>query len=418
MISFKSPQPRYRIYTTPGNYLNYFLDLASGNIQVGDYCSDLEEIISQDFGSRFAVCTPQARVGIYLTIKAIVKPGQKVILSPYTIADVINMVICAGAEPVFADIDPLTCNIAPLEIEKLIDKNTGAVMVTHLHGLSCPMDEIIPICKKHKIPLIEDAAQAFGAKYKGKNVGTFADAGIYSFGMYKNLTSFFGGMILTPHKKIQEKINFELSNFPFTETGKLTKKIISGLVTDLATSPMLFPFLVFPIFRFGHLKKVQAINKYVETELDLKAKKKIPENYLRQLTPTQARLALAKIDNVSSDILTRQHYARLYYDGLKKLKKIQLPPFIDDGSHIYTYFPIQFKERKKLIHYFMENHRDIGIQHLKNCAELPAFKPYYRDCPNARKTAEQLILLPTYPRYSEKEVKNNIRVIKSFFKEI
>jgi len=153
----------------------------------------------------------------------------------------------------------------------------------------------------------------------------------------------------------------------------------------------------------------------VETELDLIRKDRIPESYLQRMTPMQARLVLSKIDRVEMDNAERVRYARIYYEGLSDLADLILPPLRKDGSHIYTNYPIQYRDRQSLVKWLMEHHRDIGVQHLKNCADLPAFQEYYRDCPNARATANDVILLPTYPRYGEGEVRRNVHVIKSFF---
>jgi perosamine synthetase len=410
-----SIKPRYRIYTTLKDYLEIYKSLLLNRTTKGDDCRKFEKSICQYMGSSNALCMPQGRVAIYNVVRALIKPGQKVILSPYTIADVINMVICAGGIPVFADIDPSTCNIDPQNIEPLIDKVTSAVMVTHLHGLSCDMDQIMRICKKHNLLLIEDAAQAFGASFNGKKAGTFGNAGIFSFGMYKNLTSFYGGMVITPKNDLYSQIKNDLSRYSFSEFSWFHKKVKKGIVTDVSTSKPLFQSIVYWIFRWGHLKNIRFINKFVETELDLSGKENIPEHYLRKMTPMQARIAHSKLDKVDENNKKRIHYANLYYEGLKDLKGLTLPPIKNDGSHIYTYFPIQIKDRKKLVRWMTKEKSDIGVQHLKNTADLPAFKKYWRDCPNARKTANEVILLPTYPKYGEKMVKHNIKVIRCYF---
>ena len=325
------------------------------------------------------------------------------------------MIICAGGIPVFTDIERKTCNIDPGEVEKLIDDKTGAVLVTHLHGLAAPMVRITEMCKKTNVPLIEDSAQAFGGRFDGKWLGSFGDAGIYSFGRYKNLMSFYGGMVVTPHGDIHDKIHAEISSFPYMGAGQISKRVSGGLAKDIATSPPLFQAFVYRIFRFGHLNNIKTINRFVETELDLSRKDRIPENYLQRMTPMQARLVLSKINRVEMDNAERIRYARIYHEGLSDLAKLRLPPLRDDGSHIYTYYPIQYHNRPALIRWIMEHRRDVGAQHLKNCADLPTFQEYYRDCPNARATANEVILLPTYPRYGEGEVRRNIDVIRSFF---
>lgn len=414
-MAYLTPQPRYRIYTKPSTYLKVFGDILTGKVTKGDECKALERTVCKRFKTEHALCMPQARVGIYYAIKALVAQGKKIIMSPYTITDVVNMVILAGARPVFADIERDTCNIDPVEIERLIDDDMGAVFVTHLHGLACDMGQIAEICRQKGIPLIEDAAQAFGVKFGGQMVGTFGDAGIYSFGMYKNITSFYGGMVVTPHDGVVKRIRQEQEGHPPTDVQTYVKKVMNGLATDIATSTPLFQMIVHRIFRFGYLHNIESINKRVETELDLGRKKLMPAHYLRRMTPMQARLLLCDLDNVERDTTVRIRYACMYEEGLRDISELVLPPWREDGSHIYTYYPIQFDERKKLIRWMMKHHRDITRQHLKNCADLPSFEDFYRDCPNARQTAEATILLPTYPRYGEEEVQENIWVIRSFF---
>ena len=412
-----SPQARYRLYTSFRSYRTILRTMISSNCTDDSICRLLEDNIRKEYKVDHALCTSQARLGVYLSVKALIKPGQNVILSPYTIADVVNMVICAGGIPVFADIKKETCNIDPSLIEKLIDQNTGAVLVTHLHGLTCDMDTIVAVCKKKKVPLIEDTAQAFGARYNDKFVGTYGDVGVFSFGMYKNITSFFGGMIVTPHKSVFKKIASEHDGFSFFERGRLLKKVLKGMLTDFSTSPYLFPMLVERVFRFGHLHNVRMINKFVETELDLTGKTNIPENYLRRMRPLQAQILLNQLGNVEKDNLIRIQYAKYYFEGLADIPELILPPLRQDLSHIYTYFPIQYHDRKGLLRWMIRHHRDIGKQHLKNCADLSSFSMYYSDCPNARATAKSVVLLPTYPRYTEQEVFKNIKVVRSFFRK-
>src|SRR4030095_6430856 len=132
-----SPQPRFRFYEAPHNGLAILISALSGGLRHGESClTKLEQRLSADTGAKYSLCLPRARVGIYLAIRHLIQPGQNVILSPYTIYDVINMVICAGGRPVFADIEPATCNISTSAVRDLLDGDTGAVMVTHLHGLA------------------------------------------------------------------------------------------------------------------------------------------------------------------------------------------------------------------------------------------------------------------------------------------
>jgi dTDP-4-amino-4,6-dideoxygalactose transaminase len=405
------------MYTNSRMYLSFVADLIFSRAMGEAEKTRLEEEIRQRFDIAQAVAMPQARVAIYFALKALIRKGQSVILSPYTIADIINMVICAGGRPVFADIDRKTCNVDPAQIKRLIDKNTGAVMITHLHGLACPMDEIVAICKNAGVPLIEDAAQAFGAGYRGKKLGTFGDAGIYSFGRYKNLVAFYGGMLVTPHKEISQKVRSKINAYAPMEKSSIAKRVAGCLIKDIMTMTPMFPAIVYPFIRFCNLNNINFINRLVETELDLSRKNAFPGPYARKMSSLQAKTALKRIDKVESENSTRIRNAKIYHQGLKNIPEILLPPLKDDGSNIYSYFPIQYAERRALVKELLRTGRDVGVQHLKNCADLHAFKDFYSDCPKARATANEVVLLPTYPRYSEKEVYKTIDAVRSYFND-
>ncbi|MCK5451615.1 MAG: aminotransferase class I/II-fold pyridoxal phosphate-dependent enzyme, partial [Candidatus Omnitrophica bacterium] len=226
-MSIRSPQARFRINSSLNDYVKSFKAFAFSNYFNGKIIRQLEAEICQKLNIANAIAMPQARVGLYLSIAAIIEPGKEVVLSPNTIADVINMVICAGAKPVFCDIDPATGNLDPDLVEKLITPDTAAILITHLYGLVAPMDRFLEIKNKYNIMLIEDAAQAFGARRDKKYAGTIGDIGVYSFGMAKSVMAFYGGMLVTPHKNIAEAIREKLENFPSMDKKKLKNKIIS-----------------------------------------------------------------------------------------------------------------------------------------------------------------------------------------------
>ena len=119
------------------------------------------------------------------------------------------MVILAGGHPIFVDINIETFNIDEKLIEEKISSNTAAIMVTHLHGLMCEMEEILRLSKKHNIYLIEDSAQSFGAKDLNLSAGTIGDIGIYSFGMYKNISSVYGGGLVCKDNELFNLIKSE-----------------------------------------------------------------------------------------------------------------------------------------------------------------------------------------------------------------
>jgi dTDP-4-amino-4,6-dideoxygalactose transaminase len=335
-------------------------------------------------------------------------------MSPYTIADVVNMVIAAGGRPVFADIERNTCNIDPNEVNRLIDDKTGAVLITHLHGLAAEAEAIAEICRSRGVPLIEDAAQAFGAKLNGRRIGAIGDVGIFSFGTYKNISAWYGGLVVTEDDELADYIRQEIESFEYQTAGFLQKKIRFGAMTDILTSPLIFSLATFWIFRFGALKDIEWINRFVRTELDTRRHDDFPDRYRQRLTPYQARLVLAQLDKVDADTRIRIESARIYHEALSGCDDLILPPFRDDLSHIYTYYPIQHEEQDELLKWLMYRNRDVGAQHLKNCADLGSFAEFQRDCPNARATARSVVLLPTYPRYGINEVEKTAEAVIEF----
>jgi dTDP-4-amino-4,6-dideoxygalactose transaminase len=414
-MAWRAPRARFRLYTRAADYLHLLADLVTGRAAKGDDTVRLERALESFCAAPHAVCVPQARVGIYLAVKLLVRPGQKVVLSPYTIADVINMVICAGGVPVFADIDRSSTNIRPDAVEALIDGDTGAVLVTHLHGIACDVGAVAAICRARRVPLIEDAAQAFGAVVGGKAVGTFGDVGVFSFGMYKNVTGFYGGALVTGRREIADAARAALARAPYMPLGALCAKALSALATDVVTHPAVFGAIVHWIFRFGYLHDIRAINRFVTVELDTSRKSALPPSYLCRMLPAQARMVLRQLGRVEADAARRRRYARLYHEGLRDLPELVLPPLRDDGSCVYNYFPIQYTDRRALVRWMMERHRDLAVQHLKNCASLESFAPESRPCPNAEATAAQVILLPNYPGYGDESVRANIAAIRAFF---
>jgi len=328
---------------------------------------------------------------------------------------VVNMVVLASGVPVFTDIEQRSCNLNPAEVAKLIDKNTGAVIATHLHGVGARIYEILDICRQHNIPLIEDAAQSFGGKAKGKRLGTIGDVGIYSLGMYKNINSWYGGAVVAKDSALLNKLRAELAQYDFQSPIFILKKMLKGLATDLLTYPLIFQPLTYWLFRYGFLHDIGWINRQVEIELDLELKKEMPANYLRRYTPFQARLALSQLNQIDADIELRAKKAALYRKELSGISELVLPPEENDSKYIYPVFAVQYQDRKKLLKWLMRQKRDVTAQHLKNCADLESFSAFYRDCPVARKTANEVILLPTYTRYPDSEIKKNIEVIRAFF---
>jgi perosamine synthetase len=408
-----APNPRHQIYKPRRFYRTLAREILSGSWSEGGDVQRLEGDFSRRYGATHALATAQGRLAIFLAMKAVLGDKRRVLLSPYTIFDVINMVVAAGGEPVFVDLAPGTCNVSADGVEALLDDGVGAVFVTHLQGLACDIQRIERLCRDARVPLIEDSCQALGTEVDGKQVGTFGDVGVFSFGLAKNVNCLYGGMAVSRDAGVDERMRELNAGFKNPTRHWLVRRALEALATDQTLSPLMWKAFFFWLFRFGYLHQVEAVNKRVTVEDDPVLRTELPKAYERQMSPLQARLVLQQLDGVVPDREARRHHARLYREGLGDLAELTLPP--DVPSHGYLVFPVLADDRHALARHLMRNRRDCTVQHLKNCADLECFAPWHRDCPVARKTADSNLLLPTYPRYGEEEVRLTIEAVRSFF---
>lgn len=172
------------------------------------YVEEFEKQFSEYCGSRFALSCANGSVALRLALIATgVKPGDEVIVPPYTFIATASIVIEANCVPVFVDIDPDTYNLDTAKVEAAITERTKAIIPVHFAGLACDMDSLMDIARRHDLTVIEDAAHAHGAEYKGKKLGTIGHAGSFSFQSSKNLTAGEGGMVVTDDESLYDRMN-------------------------------------------------------------------------------------------------------------------------------------------------------------------------------------------------------------------
>lgn len=189
------------------NRLSGFVAAAGENFLGGPKVKELEEAIRKYFNVTYAITVNSGTAGLHCALAALdLKAGHEVIVPPYTMSATATAVLMTGATPVFADIDEDDFCINPVEIEKNINSNTKAIVVVHLFGCPSQMDKISKVAKKHNLVVIEDCAQAPGAMYKNRLVGTLGDIGVFSFNQHKTITTGEGGFIITNDKKIALKM--------------------------------------------------------------------------------------------------------------------------------------------------------------------------------------------------------------------
>lgn len=169
----------------------------------GNYTEQFEKKIAKLVGNKYAVTTPNCTLAIFLALKGLgIGPGDEVIVPDLCFVAAPNAIDLTGARPVLADIDPETLSLDYRSFEKAITRKTRAVIPVHVTGRPAAMEKIMKIAKKRNILVIEDAAEGFMCKYKGKYLGTFGDAGCFSFSPAKTITTGQGGAIITNNHKL------------------------------------------------------------------------------------------------------------------------------------------------------------------------------------------------------------------------
>lgn len=191
-----------------------------GNPNCDGYVASFEKEFADFCGTNYAVSCVNGSVALRLALMACgVRPGDEVIVPPYTFIATASIVMEANCVPVFADIEPDTYNLDPVAVEKAITPRTRAIIPVHFAGQACNMDALMAIAAKHDLKVIEDACHAHGGEYKGKKLGSIGDAGCFSFQSSKNLTSGEGGIVITDNKKIFDLVN-SLHNVGRVEGGQ------------------------------------------------------------------------------------------------------------------------------------------------------------------------------------------------------
>jgi perosamine synthetase len=172
--------------------------LRSGRLSLGPTIDRFEELLAERIGVPFVAAVSSGTTGLHLLARSAgLGPGDQAITSPLSFASSANCFIFEGAEPVFADVDPRTLNLDPAALEAAITERTKAVVAVDMFGYPCELEEIRSICELHGLALIEDAAEALGAEYRGAPIGSHGPSGVFGFYPNKQLATGEGGVVFT-----------------------------------------------------------------------------------------------------------------------------------------------------------------------------------------------------------------------------
>ncbi len=274
-----------------GNEKKYVLDCIETNwiSSLGKYVGEFEKRFSSYCGSKYGVSVSNGTVALQLALAALgIGKGDEVIVPDLTFVATANAVVYTGAKPVLVDSDIETWNIDPSKIEEKINKRTKAIIPVHLYGHPCNMDPIMDIAKDHGLSVIEDAAEAHGAEYKGKKVGSFGRIACFSFYGNKVITTGEGGMCITDDEGLAKEISL------LKDHGMSAEK------------------------RYWHPK--------------------IGFNF--RMTNIQAAIGLAQLEQIEKFIEIKVKNARLYNSLLKDVEGIMLPPEMPWAKSVYWMYSV------------------------------------------------------------------------------
>lgn len=353
--------------------IDYVMDaVKSGWVSsIGEYISRFEQSFAEYIGVKYALTTSNGTTALHLALVSLgIKEGDEVIIPDLTFVATANAVAYTGAKPVMADVDPETWCIDPEDVKKKITPKTKAIIPVHLYGHPANMDPIMEIAEEYNLFVIEDCAEAHGAEYKGRKVGSIGNCGVFSFYGNKIITTGEGGMITTNDENLYQKAKH---------------------LRDHAMSKE---------------------KRYWHTEIGF--------NY--RMTNIQAALGLAQLERIEEIIQKKRQIFTWYKEGLKNLEGIRLNPEKEWARNVFwmvCFVSEVFDEIKR--DEFMKKLRGQGIDtrpFFYPCSLMPMYKKDGLINPVSYEIYKKGLNLPSGYNLKEEEVEFICRNIQNILKTI
>jgi perosamine synthetase len=336
--------------------------LRSGWLTHGKYVSFFENEIKKFTNCKYAVSVSSCTAALHLScIASNFKNGDEIIVPAMTHTATAHAVEFTGAKAVFADVEPLSGNISLEEIKKKISNKTKGVIIVHMAGYPCEIEEIYNFCKKKKIILIEDCAHALGTYFKGMHAGNYGISGNFSFYPTKQITTGEGGMIITNNKRFYEKV----------------KKLKA----------------------FGIDKDINERKKQGHYDVKL-----LGFNY--RMTDFQAALGYRQLISYKKNLRRRHEIAKRYIKNFSKIVTIKYNPYSIDSS--FFVFQIFCKNRDKLLKKLKKYNIGVSVHYATPLPKMTYYKKKYRlkmkNYKNSDIYGKTNISLPIYPKLKNKQI--------------
>ncbi len=341
--------------------------LKKKNFVKGNEINLFENKFKKKLGANYCHSCNSGTDALFLILKTLnLKKSDEVITTSHSWISTSEAIVNAGGKPVFIDTGD-DFNINPDKIKSKISKNTKALLIVHLFGLPCKMKPIIKICKKNRIKLIEDCAQATFSKYKNKNVGTFGYASAFSFFPTKTLGCFGdGGCVVTNNKKVYEKI-----------------KLISN---------------------HGSNDRIDNIYHGINSRLDT----------------IQALILINKLKWVDQELKNKQKIVKFYNKELSKINGIEIPKIYPKTTNTYYLYTIKTKKRNKLKKFLHSNGIQSGIYFpllLPFKKVYKIYKPKNNQFKTSIENTKKMLSIPLHKDIDLKSAKIIVDQIKAFYEK-
>jgi dTDP-4-amino-4,6-dideoxygalactose transaminase len=363
--------------------------LETGWVVQGPFVKQFEEKFSAFTKARFSVATSSCTTALHIAVAALgLKPGDEVIVPAFTWIATANVVEYMGARPIFCDIDLRTFNIDANQIEALITSRTVGIIPVHLFGLCADMQPILDIARKHNLWVVEDAACAFGAWYRGRHAGTFGEMGCFSFHPRKSITTGEGGMIMT------QREDFDRLTRSLRDHGASR--------TDLERHTSKAGFL---LAEYNHL------------------------GYNYRMTDIQGALGCAQMDRAEWILAERSRRAARYDEMLAEVEWLETPMVPEGYVHGYQAYVCLFRPQEPTLDNVANLHQQRNELMMRLEAKgiatrqgthAPVILGYYAEkyglrpehFPNAYLADQLTLALPLYAQMTEAEQTFVVHTIK------
>ena len=396
---------RQELYLSWPEVLAALGTLLKAEIVEGRKIAEFENLFARYIGVHYALSLPSGRMALYLSLKALkLNPGSEIIIPSYNVPEVVSTVIWAGMRPKFVDIDPATYNISPELIEAKLSEKTGAILLTHLYGQPAPIDKIVRVAEKHKIRVVEDAAQALGATYQGRKVGTFGEIAYFSFGLVKNLNCLGGGMAVTDHKDLYEEMKCMVQDFKSPSPFKITKDLLSAMAIRIATAPFVFSAMVYPVLSIAKKFKKSIIEESFNEDLHELSLSEPPAYYKVRFSNLQAAMGVEQLKSLDRNNQKRRKHAELLSSLLKGAQAVTIPSVISGVESTYLNYVVKLENPDRVIDRLFKKGVDVTKGFLIDCSSHQLFRDYETESPHARALSQKGLYIPIYPSLRDDDI--------------